>query len=83
MSIELQVMTIVRAVLGLSATATPLTRQSRLLGAMTALDSLAVANILGQLESTFGFLVDDSALSAAVFADIDSLCRYVEAKLSE
>jgi acyl carrier protein len=81
MSIELQVITIVQAVLGLPTTAPPLTRQSRLLGAVTALDSLAVVNILGQLEHTFGFLVDDTALSAAVFADVDALCRYVEAKL--
>jgi acyl carrier protein len=78
-AIEAKVLTLLREVLGLPA-AFPLQRHTLLLGAVSALDSVAVVTLLEECETTFGFTVADDELSAEVFTSVDTLIDWVAAR---
>lgn len=76
MNLEARIVTLVREVLALPATF-PLTRETALLGALPALDSVAVVALLTEIEESLELRIDDSELSADVFATVGSLCDWV------
>lgn len=67
---------LLRDVLGLPAHFV-LERSTPLLGALAALDSVAVVTLLGEFEDTFRFTVADAELSAEVFTTVGSLVDWV------
>ena len=84
---QLSVDTIVRGVLvdvlGLSpARADALDGNSGLFGTLPELDSMAVANLLTELEDRLGIIIDDDELDGEMLESFGSLTRFLEAKAS-
>ena len=77
--VEIRVAALLREVLGLPA-GFALERRTALLGALAALDSVAVVTLLGEFETVFGFSVADDELSAEVFASVGTLVDWVAAR---
>lgn len=79
--------TIVRGVLvdvlGLSPTrADALDGESGLFGTLPELDSMAVANLLTELEDRLGIIIEDDELDGEMLESFGSLTRFLEAKVS-
>ena len=79
--------TIVRGVLvdvlGLSpARADALDGNSGLFGTLPELDSMAVANLLTELEDRIGIIIEDDELDGEMLESFGSLTRFLEAKAS-
>ena len=79
--------TIVRGVLvdvlGLSpARADALDSESGLFGTLPELDSMAVANLLTELEDRLGIIIEDDELDGEMLESFGSLTRFLEAKVS-
>lgn len=55
--------------------------QTRLLGSIPELDSMAVVNVITALEEHFGIAVDDDEISATTFETLGSLADFVAHKL--
>ena len=58
------------------------TSDTRLLGSLPELDSMAVLTVLTAIEERFGITVADDDVSADTFATVGSLCDYVQQKLA-
>ncbi len=58
------------------------TSDTRLLGSVPELDSMAVLTVLTAIEEHFGITVADDDVSADTFATVGSLCDYVQQKLA-
>lgn len=56
--------------------------QTALLGSLPELDSMAVVNLIGALESHFGISVADDEIDAASFETLGSLAAFVACKLA-
>ena len=56
--------------------------QTRLLGSIPELDSMAVVNVITALEEHFGIAVLDDEISAATFETLGSLADFVARKLA-
>jgi acyl carrier protein len=56
--------------------------QTRLLGNLPELDSMAIINLITGLEEHFGFRVDDDEISADTFETVGTLCEFVTRKLA-
>lgn len=54
---------------------------TRLLGNLPELDSMAVVTVLTGIEEHFGFIIDDDEISADTFATLASLSEFVGQKL--
>ncbi|MGH8657584.1 MAG: acyl carrier protein [Gammaproteobacteria bacterium] len=54
---------------------------TRLLGNLPELDSMAVVTVLTSLEEHFGFIVSDDEISADTFETLASLSEFVGQKL--
>ncbi|MGH8606840.1 MAG: acyl carrier protein [Gammaproteobacteria bacterium] len=54
---------------------------TRLLGNLPELDSMAVVTVLTGLEEHFGFIINDDEISAETFATLASLSEFVGQKL--
>jgi acyl carrier protein len=79
--------TVVRAVLvdvlGLSpARAAALDGESGLFGTLPELDSMAVANLLTELEDRLGIIIEDDELDGEMLESFGSLIRFLETKIS-
>lgn len=79
---EQEVKRVLRDTLQLGARVDTFTRSTRLLGALPELDSMAVVTVIAGLEETFGFAVADDEIDADTFATVDSLCVFVDQKLT-
>jgi acyl carrier protein len=77
--IEARLLALLREVLGLPASF-PLARPTLLLGAISALDSVAVVTLLEECETTFGFIVADDEVSAEIFTSVGTLVDWVAAR---
>jgi acyl carrier protein len=77
-----EVKNILRDSLQLGDRAKGLTVDTRLLGSVPELDSMAVLTVLTAIEERFGFTVEDDDISADTFATVGSLCDYVQTKLA-
>ncbi len=77
-----QVKAILCSVLQVDESHQSFTKNSPLLGAIPEFDSMAVVSIITALEDSFGFVVDDDEIDAAVFETVGSLVNFVENKLA-
>ena len=68
--------------LGLQGKALAFTEQTRLLGVLPELDSMAVVGVLTAFEERFGFVIQDDEIDGAVFATLGSLLAFVQRKVS-
>ena len=75
-----EVRTILIDVLNLGPAGAALDADSRLLGALPELDSMAVVTLIAALEDQFGIAVDDLDISASTFETLGSLAAFVAAK---
>lgn len=71
---------LLRQSLQLGARADALTADSRLLGSLPELDSMAVVSLLTGIEERFGVTVEDDEVSADVFATVGSLADFIAGK---
>ena len=81
MSTLTEVKKILAQTLQLGSVIDTMTLETRLLGALPELDSMAVVTILTALEENFAFSVDDDEISADTFATLGSLTSFVDHKL--
>jgi acyl carrier protein len=77
-----QVLSVLDEVLSLSGRSSSYGRETRLLGAIPELDSMAVVSLLAGLEQRFGIVVDDDDIDAQTFATVGSLVDFVDAKMA-
>jgi len=82
LDVQNEVVGIVARVLELGPRASALTRDTRLLGSIPELDSMAVATLITSLEEHFGFVIEDDEIDGAVFTTVGSLVDFVNAKLA-
>jgi acyl carrier protein len=75
-----EIIAIVGRVLSLGPRASAFNAQTRLLGSVPELDSMAVATLITSLEEHFGFEVDADEIDASTFASIGSLVEFVNGK---
>lgn len=69
--------------LHLDARVAAYTADTRLLGAIPELDSMAVVNLITALEEHFGFMVEDDEINADSFATLGALVNFVEQKMRQ
>lgn len=69
--------------LNLGGRALQFDRNTRLLGALPEMDSMAVVSVISALEETWGMTIDDSEISADVFATVGSLLDFVAEKQAQ
>lgn len=72
------IVAILDEVLGLDGRSSDFDSDTRLLGAVPELDSMAVVAIVTTLEEQFGFFVDDDGLDGADFETVGTLVALVE-----
>ena len=82
MDVQRDVIAIVGRVLELGARSAAFGRETRLLGSIPELDSMAAATLLTSLEEHFGFVIADDEIDGSTFATIGALVEFVEAKLA-
>jgi acyl carrier protein len=74
------VRTILRDSLQLGRRADGLAPETRLLGSLPELDSMAVLTVLTALEERFGITIEDDDINADTFATVASLCAFIDQK---
>lgn len=72
---------ILKQTLSLGDRANRLTEESKLLGAIPELDSMAVVSILTALEEHFGVAFDDDEIDASTFSTLGALAALVDSKI--
>lgn len=68
-------------VLGLNGRAASFSLDTPLLGAIPELDSMAVVSLVAGLEDRFGISIGDDELEGSIFATVESLMAFVQAKV--
>lgn len=81
MDIGGETLAVLDSVLGLRGRSSGFSAQTRLLGSVPELDSMAVAALLAGLEDHFGIRVADDEVDGALFATVGSLVAFVQRKL--
>jgi acyl carrier protein len=76
-----EVVTVLDEVLNLGGRTAGFGADTRLLGSIPELDSMAVVSIVTMLEERFGFNVADDELDASAFQTLGSLVGFVQGKL--
>ena len=80
-AIDAAVRATLRDTLGLSdARVAAFTPESPLFGALPELDSMAVANLLGELEDRLGIRIEDGEVEAEMLETFGGLLRFAAAK---
>jgi len=74
---------VLRSILQLDDLATSFESDTRLLGEIPEMDSMAVVSILTEFEERFGFEVMDDEISADSFETFGALLAFVNGKLTE
>lgn len=82
MDVMKQVLGMLDEVLGLKGRSAAYSRDTRLLGAVPELDSMAVVSLITAFEDRFGILVGDDEIDASTFGTVGSLVDFVQGKLS-
>lgn len=75
------VKTAVIVTLGIEDRADALSPTTPLVGGLPELDSLAIVQLILELERRFGLVIEDEEITADVFATLGSLAGFVEDKL--
>lgn len=73
-----RVIDVIVSTLGLDPADTRLDADTPLLDHLPELDSMAIVQLLVELEAEFDLVIDEDELSGDVFATVDSLARFVE-----
>jgi acyl carrier protein len=81
MDVVLEVTRVLDEVLSLGGRAASYTRETRLLGALPQLDSMAVVTLITTLEERFDIAIADDEIDSDSFASVGSLADLVAAKL--
>jgi acyl carrier protein len=79
--IQSEVIAILHSVLGLPGGAIAQSSESKLLGAIPELDSMAVVGVLTTFEEQFGIIVNDDEIDGDTFETVGSLSAFVVSKL--
>jgi acyl carrier protein len=79
--IDKQLRRVLRNCLQLGDRADALSANSRLLGALPELDSMAVVTVITAVEEDFGLTIDDDEINAEVFETFGSLVGFISKKL--
>lgn len=79
--VQTRVLQVLDEVLGLGGRGKDFTSETRLLGAVPELDSMAVVSLITALESGLGISVDDDDITGDVFATVGALVEFVAARL--
>jgi acyl carrier protein len=61
----------------------PLHPDAQLFGAIPEFDSMAVVNVVTAIEERLGVAFEDEEITAEIFASVQSLTSFVDAKLAE
>jgi acyl carrier protein len=69
--------------LGLEDRADQVDADTALFAAMPEFDSLAILQVISELEERLGIEMDDADINAEVFATVRSLSEYVDGRLGE
>ena len=77
-----EVLSVLDEVLSLGGRSAGFDRETRLLGAIPELDSMAVVTLITTLEDRFGITVDDDDIDGDTFASVGALADFVAAKLA-
>ena len=77
-----ELIAILRNVLGLNDRSKHFDRETRLLGALPELDSMAVASVLTVIEERFGVSIADDEIDGAVFATVGTLVDFLDQKIA-
>jgi acyl carrier protein len=75
------VLSMLDSVLSLKGRAMVFSDDTRLLGSLAELDSMAVASVLTSLEERFGFTIHDDEIDGSTFETVGTLVSYVRGKL--
>jgi acyl carrier protein len=80
--IELTVREVIRDILGVSQTRVDaFTNETGLFGSLPELDSMAVANLLTELEDRLDIIIDDDEVDGDMLEDFGSLVRFAKSKV--
>ena len=82
MNVEEEVRAVIGSVLQLGNRSANLHSDSRLLGALPELDSMAVVAVVTALEERFGVVFDDDEISADAFQTLGTVVELVQRKSS-
>jgi acyl carrier protein len=82
MDVTNEVLTTLDEVLSLGGRTAGFDRNTRLLGAIPELDSMAVVALITTLEERFGIVVDDDDIDSSTFASVGSLVDFVAGKVA-
>ena len=82
MDVQREVIVVVGRVLDLGGRTHAFGEQTRLLGSIPELDSMAVATLITSLEEHFGIVIEDDDVDGATFATVGSLTHFVRSKLA-
>lgn len=82
MAVEKEVLAILDGVLSLKGRGANFQRDTRLLGALPELDSMAVLGVITSLEERFALLIHDDEIDGATFATLGSLADFVSGKIA-
>ena len=82
MDVDNEVIGVIGRVLDLGQRAPAFARETRLLGSLPELDSMAVATLITSLEEHFGFVIEDDEIDGTVFTTVGSLIDFVNEKLT-
>lgn len=76
-----ELLSVLDEVLSLGGRAASFDHDTRLLGAIPELDSMAVVTLITTLEERFGITVDDDDIDGETFATVGALAQFVSGKL--
>lgn len=82
MNVESEVLRLLDEVLSLGGRGLTFKRDTRLLGAIAELDSMAVVTLITLLEERLGIAVDDDEIDSSTFATVGSLTDFVSEQLA-
>ncbi len=77
MNIEGEILHVLDEVLSLGGRGMRFSRDTRLLGALPELDSMAVVSVITALEERFGISVDDREIDSRTFETVGSLADFL------
>ena len=81
MDIKRQMLSLIDETLNLQGRTNSFNEGTRLLGALTELDSMGVVALLTAFESRLGFSVEDDEIDGQVFETVGTLLEFVKGKL--
>ena len=82
MSTQQKILSVLDQALGLTGRAQNFSASTPLLGALPELDSQGVVGLIVSLEKAFQISIDDDEIDGAVFATVQSLSDFIDAKIT-